>query len=124
MGKRLIDDPRGKLFHEYFRILQELDPKANYAEVKLSDGRSYKSVHIPSLAVPRDDVNGTFTNQPLESEGYIVGVYPDCIILNGRDFVDNDEDGHWIPIGTYKIDTTLQTVVAGTFVDSTGSIKT
>ncbi len=28
VGKRLIDDPRGKLFHEYFRILQELDPKA------------------------------------------------------------------------------------------------
>lgn len=28
VGKRLIDDPRGKLFQEYFRILQELSPKA------------------------------------------------------------------------------------------------
>jgi DNA (cytosine-5)-methyltransferase 1 len=27
VGKRLIDDPRGKLFQEYFRILKELDPK-------------------------------------------------------------------------------------------------
>lgn len=28
VGKRLIDDPRGKLFQEYFRILQELQPRA------------------------------------------------------------------------------------------------
>lgn len=27
VGKRLIDDPRGKLFQEYFRVLKELDPK-------------------------------------------------------------------------------------------------
>ena len=27
VGKRLIDDPRGQLFQEYFRILQELEPK-------------------------------------------------------------------------------------------------
>lgn len=27
VGKRLIDDPRGKLFQEYFRILQELHPR-------------------------------------------------------------------------------------------------
>ncbi len=27
VGKRLIDDPRGKLFQEYYRVLKELDPK-------------------------------------------------------------------------------------------------
>lgn len=27
VGKRLIDDPRGKLFQEYYRILKELNPK-------------------------------------------------------------------------------------------------
>ncbi len=27
VGKRLIDDPRGKLFQEYFRIIKELTPK-------------------------------------------------------------------------------------------------
>jgi hypothetical protein len=47
-------------------------------------------------------------------------VYPDCIILNGRDFVDNESDGHWLPIATYRIDTTLRTVEAGTFTDDTG----
>ena len=27
VGKRLIDDPRGKLFQEYFRVLSEIRPK-------------------------------------------------------------------------------------------------
>ena len=27
VGRRLIDDPRGKLFQEYYRLLRELDPK-------------------------------------------------------------------------------------------------
>lgn len=101
--------------------LQELDKKANY-----SDANGYRSVHIPSLAVPRDlTADGTALEKIYaESEGYIVDVYHDCIVLNGRDFVDNNEDGHILPIATYKIDTTLQTVEAGTFTDSTGIITT
>src|SRR3989344_9265894 len=27
VGKRLIDDPRGKLFQEYYRVLKEFNPK-------------------------------------------------------------------------------------------------
>ncbi|UXM84573.1 DNA cytosine methyltransferase [Methanococcus aeolicus] len=27
LGKRLIDDPRGKLFQEYYRVLKEIEPK-------------------------------------------------------------------------------------------------
>lgn len=27
VGKRLVDDPKGKLFHEYYRVLKELSPK-------------------------------------------------------------------------------------------------
>ncbi|MDQ7060184.1 MAG: DNA (cytosine-5-)-methyltransferase [Sulfurimonas sp.] len=27
VGKRLIDDPRGQLFQEYYRVLEELNPK-------------------------------------------------------------------------------------------------
>lgn len=99
--------------------LQELDKKANY-----SDANGYKSVHIPSLSVPRDVINGTLDKVYAESEGYIVDVYDNCIILNGRDFIDNDSDGHLLPIATYKIDTTLQTIEANTFTDSTGTITT
>lgn len=110
------------LFHGHSHLrfyLQELDKKANY-----SSEIGYRSVHIPSLSVPRDRVDGSTTYIYAESEGYIVDVYDDYIILNGRDFIDNDADGHILPIATYKIDTPLQTIEANTFVDSTGTIKT
>ena len=58
-----------------------------------------------------------------ESEGYIVDVFENCIILNGRDFVGNDNDGHWLPIATYKIDTTVQIIEPNSFTDPTGTIK-
>ena len=101
--------------------LQEIDKKANYSSVD-----DYKSVHIPSLAVPRDlaESGTTLENVYAESEGYIVDVYDDNIVLNGRDFIDNDADGHIIPIATYKIDTPLVEIEPGTFTDSTGTITT
>lgn len=104
--------------------LQEIDPKANYAEVKLADGRSYKGLHAPSLAVPRDKVNGSLQTVTKESEGIVMDVYSACVIINGRDFVDNAEDGHRIAAATYKIDTPIVMVEAETFVDETGTIMT
>lgn len=119
--------------HSHTRFdLQELDPKANYGYVTFADGSGYKSVHIPSLAVPRDlkeDGSG-LTKVYAASEGYAVDVYDDCVVLNGRDFGEYDpdtglyKDPHWLPIATYKIDTPLHTVEAGTFVDDTGLIRT
>jgi predicted phosphodiesterase len=106
--------------HSHLRLkLQEIDKKANY-----SSAVGYRSVHIPSLAVPRDKKDNGFTIAYAESEGYTVDVYDNYIVLNGRDFIDNDADGHIIPLGTYKIDTALQTVEANTFTDSTGTIIT
>ena len=113
------------LFHGHSHLrfdLQEIDEKANY-----SKSFGYRSVHIPSLSVPRDgDTTGANSRVEVyaESEGYIVDVYDDYIILNGRDFIDNDKDGHILPIATYKIDTTLVNVEANTFTDSTGTITT
>lgn len=111
------------LFHGHSHTaldMQRLDPKANY-----SNANGYRSVHVPSLAVPRDDIDGDGDldkNDDLysESEGYIKEVYPDYIILNGWNFAN----GHWIPLGTIKINTPLVTVEEGTFIDSTGLIKT
>lgn len=110
------------LFHGHSHTqlkLQEIDEKANYSN---ADG--YRSVHIPSLSVPRDiDDNGTaLTDIYAESEGYVVDVYDNYIILNGRDFIDNENDGNIIPLGTYKIDTTLVTIPEKSFTDSTGTI--
>lgn len=105
------------LFHGHSHLrfdLQEVDKKANYAE-----SVGYRSVHIPSLSVPRESGNNYIYS---ESEGYIVDVYDNYIILNGRDFIDNEADGHILPIATYKIDTKLVEIKANTFTDSTGTI--
>lgn len=95
--------------------LQEVDEKANY-----SDALGYRSVHIPSLAVPRDIVGSALSNIYADSEGYVVDVYENGIHLRGRDFVK----GEFLPIASYWLDTTLKTVEAGTYTDSTGTIIT
>ena len=88
------------LFHGHSHTkfeCQEVDSEANYSE---KDG--FKSVHIPSLGRPRKITDGVLSGYiNTESEGYIVDVYDDCIVLNGRDFIDNTI----VPIGIYKIDT-------------------
>ena len=76
------------------------------------------SVHIPSLAVPRDVSGNGYTTIYAESEGYVVDVYENGIHLRGRDFVK----GEFLPIASYWLDTTLQTIPAGTYTDSTGTI--
>lgn len=81
------------------------------------------SIHIPSLAVPRDgDPSGASSRKEVyaDSEGYVVDVYANGIHLRGRDFVK----GEFLPIASYWLDTTLQTIPAGTYTDSTGTITT
>ena len=80
------------------------------------------SIHIPSLAVPRDgDPSGASSRQEIysDSEGFVVDVYENGIHLRGRDFVA----GEFLPIASYWLDTTLQTIPAGTYTDSTGTIN-
>ena len=93
------------LFHGHSHMkfeCQELDVNANYTE-----RNGFKSVHIPSSAAPRDVVfneeSQKYQSQDdrLASQGYIVDVYDDCIVLNGRDFIGNE----CVPLGVYKIDT-------------------
>lgn len=88
------------LFHGHSHMkfqCQELDINANYTE-----RNGFKSVHIPSLATPRDiDIeNNQSVNDDIGSQGYIVDVYEDCIVLNGMDFINNVP----IPLGVFKID--------------------
>jgi hypothetical protein len=77
------------------------------------------SVHIPSLAMTREYENSAYVAKYAESEGYVVDVYENGIHLRGRDFVK----GEFLPIASYWLDTTLQTVAAKTYTDSTGTIK-
>lgn len=102
--------------HSHFKFyLQEEDSKANY-----SNAFGYRSVHIPSLSVPRDIEDGARVDIYADSEGYVVDVYENGIHLRGRDFVKSE----FLPIASYWLDTTLQTVEAGTYTDSTGTITT
>lgn len=99
--KSLIAQYNTILFHGHSHLkfyLQERDKKANYSEIM-----GYKSIHIPSLAVPRDDTNGDGVREDIyaDSEGYIVDVYKNGIHLRGRDFVK----GEFLPIASYWIDT-------------------
>lgn len=113
--------PNVILFHGHSHLrfhLQEYDEKANYDNLF-----GCHSVHIPSITVPRDTssvVDPTRIDLYAESEGYVVDVYKDGIHLKGRDFVK----GEFLPIASYWIDTTLVTVEAGTYTDSTGTITT
>ena len=106
------------LFHGHSHMMfecQEDDVAANYTE---RDG--FRSIHVPSLSRPCAIVGGKREKQDDKSYGYIVDVYDDCIVLNGIDFVKSEP----VPLGTYKINTPLQAVEAGTFTDSTCVIVT
>lgn len=91
------------LFHGHSHMkfqYQELDKSANY-----TNKNGFKSVHIPSLSTPRDiDIeNNKSVDDRSASQGYIVDVYDDCIVLTGMDFINEIP----IPVGTYRINTTL-----------------
>lgn len=96
---------------------QEYDSKVNYDKLF-----GCHSVHIPSLAEGRElKADGTgYDFTTAESTGYVVDVYANYIVLRGRDFVADK----FVPIATYCLDTTLKTIEANTFTDSTGTIVT
>lgn len=91
--------PNAILFHGHTHIkfeAQQYDKGANYTEEN-----GFKSVHVPSSGTPREvtSADGTWVAKESESQGYIVDVYEDCVVLNGMDLVGNNI----VPIGTYKI---------------------
>lgn len=101
--------------HSHARIeMQGADRGANYSEAL-----GYRSVHIPSITKPKDLINGSVVTLDELSQGYIVDVYSDNVVLRARDYVNN----RWIPLGQYCLNTTIQTVSV-TFSDSTGIINT
>lgn len=76
------------------------------------------SVHIPSLAYPREYEDSAYVAKTAESEGYVVDVYEHYIVLRGRDFVGEK----FLPLANYCINTSFTAVEAGTYTDSTGTI--
>lgn len=91
--------PKTILFHGHTHIMfeaQRFDKQANY-----SDENGFRSVHIPSSGSPREVVSsdGTWVGRDAESQGYIVDVYDDCVVLNGIDLINNK----FVPLGVMRI---------------------
>jgi hypothetical protein len=108
-------------FHGHSHLKYSLQ-KFGQLYANYSGAEGFRSVHIPSLAVPRADTNNDGAPDTIyaESEGYVVDVYDNGINLRGRDFVK----GEFLPIASYWLDTTLLTIPAGTYTDSTGTVTT
>lgn len=105
-------------FHGHSHMKYDCQEDCSYANYDNFFG--CKSIHIPSLSVPRDYVNGEYAYMYAKSEGYVVDVYRNHIVLRGRDFVVEK----FLPIATYCLDTTTINIPANTFTDSTGTIMT
>lgn len=91
---------RAVLFHGHSHFMpnmQELDKLTNY-----TDRNGFPSVHVSSLGwASYIGSDGEMFKDVNEGIGYLVDVYDDYIIINGRDFTRNQ----WSPLGTLKIET-------------------
>lgn len=105
------------LFHGHSHVRPEVQTIVE--NVNFSTALGFRSFHIPSSSNSR-----TVTNGKLTTDGsafcYLADVYTDCVVMRAYNLLTNEE----VPIALYKIDTTLQTVAANTFTDSTGTITT
>ena len=105
--------------HSHWKwYLQKYEDKANVYRSYDDNGNPTCgwTVHIPSCASPIDS-NGVSSrvSKPLESEGGIVDVYNDYIVLRGIVFKkesDSEYTNKYDPIAQYKLDTTLITIPA------------
>ena len=108
-------------FHGHSHLEFALQTKDNLANYDNKYGMH--SIHIPSITMLRTgDESGSASKKEVYegSEGYVVDVYENGIHLRGRDFAS----GEFLPIASYWLDTTLTNIEAGTFTDTTGTIKT
>jgi hypothetical protein len=100
--------------HSHWKwYLQKYEDKANVYRSYDDNGNPTCgwTVHIPSCASPIDS-NGISSrvSKPLESEGGIIDVYDDYIVLRGVVFKkesDTEYTNKYEPIAQYKLDTTL-----------------
>ncbi len=101
-------------FHGHSHMKFDCQEDCSYANYDRMFGAH--SVHIPSLAVPRDYAADAYVYRYSESEGYVVDVYENHMVLRGRDFVKNK----FLPVAVYCIDTTPAEIKAGSYIDRSG----
>lgn len=88
--------------------LQERNVNCNYYRWNENGARMF---HTSSCSVPRDDsLNGQRTELEGKSEGYVVDVYDNTILVRGREFADN----FYIGLAQYIVDTTIENIAPRT----------
>lgn len=72
-------------------------------------------VHVPSCAIPKyiANANAGTSYAPLDSEGAIIDVYDNYIDIRAMDL----KNGKYLPIGHYRLDTTLVSVASTKTID-------
>ncbi len=65
-------------------------------------------VHVPSCGAPITSNGSSREDNTAGSEGAIINVYEDCVEIRGIDFIS----GKYLPIATYRLDTTPYEVKA------------
>lgn len=105
--------------HSHWKwYLQKYEDKANVYRSYDENGNPTCGwcVHIPSCASPIDsDGVSSRVSKPLESEGGIVDVYEDYIVIRGMVFKDTNDTTYtnlYLPVAQYKLDTTLIEIAA------------
>lgn len=106
------------LFHGHSHIIYELQTKTNEYPANYDYHFGIHSIHLGSITQPRVKTDDGSAKDSAGSQGSVVDVYENHIVLRGRDFIT----GQFLPIATYCLDTTLKTVEANTYRDSTGTI--
>ena len=108
------------LFHGHSHIPLEYQTNVTEYPANYDNYFGIHSIHIPGLARLRKkaDNDSGYTQDAAGSQGYVVDVYDDYIIVKGRDFVA----GKFLPIANYCLDTTIKIIEPNTFVDDTGII--
>lgn len=96
--------PNVLYFHGHSHVMLEMQEYTQSLNPPLPNNYDYElgchSIHIPSLSRPRSITNGR-VEEISESEGYIMDVYENHVVLKGMDFTS----GQQIPIATYCLET-------------------
>ena len=100
--------------------LQKYQDRANiYRTYEAAAPTSGWCVHIPSCGVPITSDGTTRVDNTAGSEGAIIQVYEDCIDILGIDLAS----GKYLPIATYRLDTSLKQIAEKEVVSNSDYIK-
>lgn len=99
------------LFHGHSHT--PLEYQTNVVEYPANYDNYYgvHSIHIPGLTSLRKKTDTGYSQDKTGSQGYVVDVYANHIIVKGRDFIA----GKFLSIAHYCLDTTIKTIEANTY---------